>query len=123
MKVSGRARTGLQDQFGDLLIDLASLLHLPGDLVHRVDHGRMVPLAEDPADGRIAVVRELPGQVHGDLACRDQRPGAARPTDRLDGEAVAGSRGVENYLRRNPTRLSGLDQVGEDLFGLSERNG
>src|SRR6202030_2728437 len=57
MEVSGRARTDLQDQFGDLLIDLASLLHLPGDLVHRVDHSRVVALAEDPPDGRIAVVR------------------------------------------------------------------
>ena len=83
----------------------------------------MVALAEDPTDGRIAVVRELPGQVHGDLARRDQRSGAARTAEGLDGEAVAGGRGVENHLRRDATRLSGQDQVREDLFGLGQRDG
>jgi hypothetical protein len=52
--------TNLLDQLGDLLIDLPALLHLPGDLVHSVDHRGVVAVAEDPGDGRVAVVGEVP---------------------------------------------------------------
>src|SRR5580700_6657588 len=48
--VSARAGTNLLDQFGDLFVDLAAFLHLPGDLVDGVDDRRVVPLAEHAAD-------------------------------------------------------------------------
>ena len=69
---SGRARTDLLDQLRDLLVDLPALLHLAGDLLDGVDHRGVVALAEDAADGGIAVVRELAGEVHGHLAGGDE---------------------------------------------------
>src|ERR1700677_5363700 len=78
---SGRAGTDLLDQLGDLLVNLSPFLHLAGDLVEGVDHGCVVGIAEDPPDGRIAVVRELPGQVHGDLAACDERSRSGRAAD------------------------------------------
>src|ERR1700677_5408511 len=80
---SGRAGTDLLDQLGDLLVNLSPFLHLAGDLVDGVDHGCVITIAEDPPDGRIAVVREFSGQVHGDLAGCDERPGSARGGDRV----------------------------------------
>ena len=112
------AGTDLLDQLGDLLVDLPSLLHLAGDLVHSVDDRGVVAVAEDPADGRIAVVREVPGQVHGDLAGGDQGPGAARAADGLDGEAVAGRGGLEDHLGGDAAGFAGQDEVGEHLLGL-----
>jgi len=58
---SGRAGTDLLDQLGDLLVNLSPFLHLAGDLVDGVDHGRVIAIAEDPPDSWIAVVRELSG--------------------------------------------------------------
>src|ERR1700722_476101 len=79
----------LLGELGDLLVDLAPLLHLPGDLVDCVDHRGVVAIAEHPGDGRIAVVGQVPDQVHGDLAGSDQGTGPAGPADGLHGEAVA----------------------------------
>src|ERR1700733_9890548 len=120
---SGRACTDLLVQLGDLLVNRAAFLHLAGDLVDGVDDGRVVPFAEDPSDGRIAVVRELSGQVHGDLAGGDQWPGATGADDGFNGEPVAGGHGVEDHLGRDPPRFSRFDQMREDLLGLLARDG
>ena len=85
-----------------------------------MDDGGVVTLAEDAADGGIAVVRQFPGEVHGDLAGRDERSGPTRPANGLDGEAVAGGRGVEDHLGRDAAWFAGQDEVREELLGLGE---
>ena len=48
----------LLDEGGDLLVELALLSHLIGDLVNGADHRGVIPTTEDLADRWIGVVGE-----------------------------------------------------------------
>src|SRR5690349_1194272 len=56
------------DKSVDRLAELWVLLHEDLDLVHRVQHGRMVLAAERAADLRQRGMGELTGEIHRDLA-------------------------------------------------------
>src|SRR5690242_5749604 len=67
---AARSRPAL-DELGelvDLFVDLPALRHLLLDLVDRVDHGRVIALAERLGDLREREVGELATDVHRDLA-------------------------------------------------------
>src|SRR5688500_3994961 len=71
------SRLDAVDELRDLLVDVAPLGHLVGDLLDRVHDRRVVPPAELPGDLGVAVIRQLPEDVHADLARADQRSPAA----------------------------------------------
>jgi hypothetical protein len=89
------------------------------DLVDRVEHGRVVLAAEAPPDVGVGVARELPRQVHGELAREGDGLGAGlgpeilgldvedlgdAPQDVVDGDEV----------------LLGAPDVRQDLLGEVE---
>src|SRR5690606_9677352 len=94
------------DQLGDLVVDLATLLHEVRHLLHRVDDRRVVAAAELPGDGRVREVGQLPEHVHGDLAGDDQGAAAALAPDLLDREPEHGAGGVEDGLGGDGARLA-----------------
>src|SRR4051795_12595360 len=68
------------DELGELVhlvVDLALLAHQLLDLLHGVDDGGVVALAERPGDRRVAEVGDLAADVHRDLPGVDEGPGAA----------------------------------------------
>lgn len=65
-------------QLGYLVVDGAPLSHELGDLVHSVDHGRVISPSELTRNGRVAEVGELTEDVHTDLACGNERASSTR---------------------------------------------
>ena len=81
------ARLEALDNVGDLLVDRLALAHLALDLLHGVDHGRVVTTTEESGDAGIAQVGLLAEHVHRDLATGHERPLAALALQGLDLEA------------------------------------
>src|SRR5215211_3349378 len=80
------ASAGLEalDDIGDLLVDRLALAHLALDLLHRVDHRRVITTAEQAGDARVAEIGLLTEHVHRDLTTRHQRSLAALALQRVD---------------------------------------
>src|SRR5688500_3007099 len=59
----------------DLVVDLTLFGELTDDLLVRMQHGRVVPAAEDISDLGQRKIGELPDEIHGDLTSLHGRPG------------------------------------------------
>src|SRR4051794_40628374 len=90
-------------ELADLVVDLPAFLHQRLDLLHGVDHGRVVPSSELPGDRRIRQVGDLAEHVHRNLTGGDERTPPALALDLLDGEVEHLGRRVEDDLRRDRT--------------------
>src|SRR4029079_6007796 len=95
----------------------APLGHLASDLLARMHDGRVVTTPEFLGDLRVAVVGELPEDVHADLARRYERAPAAlatqiidRPTEHLDGL-------LEDHLWGDHPGPRCRQEIGEHLPG------
>src|SRR5687767_7431908 len=104
------------DDVGDLFVDRLALPHLALDLLHGVDHGRVVAAAEQAGDARVAQVGLLAEHVHRDLAAGDERALTALALQCLDLEAeVPGDLGQQLLVgARLGLRLG--EQIGELLL-------
>src|SRR5262245_39800229 len=87
-----RRRHGLRGaqsltQVVDLVVDLLALCHESLDLLDRMDHGGVVPAAEEAGDRGVAEIGLLAEDVHRHLAGGDELALAALATEGLDREA------------------------------------
>ncbi len=94
-----------------------ALGHLGADLVAGVHDGRVVAAAELLGDLRVAVVGELPEDVHPDLAGGHQGPAPARAAEVVDRPAEHLRRLVEDELGGDDPGSARREQVGEDGVG------
>lgn len=106
-----------ENEVGDLLVDGPLFFHHFGDAFDGVDDGAVVPSTELAGDGRVGKVRELTEDVHGNLSSRDKGTAATGTRQFLDAEAEALGCRCQDELGRDPTGLTGRDQVREDMLG------
>ena len=76
----------------------------------------MVTATELPPDHRIAVRRELPKDVHADLAGGDERPPPTLSRELLDRKAEHRRCGFEDGLRGDRSGFARREQIGEHSF-------
>src|SRR5271154_5368138 len=72
------------DQIGDLFVNLAAFLHQAGDLLHRVDHRRVITTTELTGDRGIGEIGQLPEHVHRHLPGNDQGSSPGGTTEFID---------------------------------------
>ena len=110
------------DELGDLLIYLASFAHQLRYLPLSMHDRGVVTAAELAGDSRVAVVGELPEQVHCRLPGSYEGPPPARPADLFDREVESFGRCLQDFIGGHRAGRV-VDHVGQDLLGQLGRDG
>src|SRR5262249_1546020 len=105
------------DELGHLVVNLATFLHEPRDLLHGMDDGGVVPAPELAGDGGGAEIGQFPEHVHADLASVDQWPTPAGAAEVRNGEPEGDRNRVHDHFRGDLTGAVGVEDVRENLLG------